>query len=537
MSLGKVGPRTLQPPESLSPGDGSEGIPGLGKSALFYQDRSRLPMVSHGKGIYIYDTHGRQYLDGCSGAVAANLGHGHPRMLAAAQAQLAKIAFAYRKQFENEPANALADLLARLSPPELSRVFFVNSGSEAVEAALKLARQFWWVAGRPGKATIIATRPSYHGATLGALATTDFAPLNIPFVPMTVHSPKVAAPFCYHCPLGHTYPGCGIACAWDLERRIQIYGAENVAAFIVEPIGGASTGAAVPPDEYFPIVERICHDHEVLLIIDDVMVGCGRTGTFYGYEHWDITPDIVAISKGLAAGYAPIGAIVAGDELVETVLESGGFMHGHTYSGNPLSAAMALEAVRTVLDESLVESARSVGTYLHDRLHALKSAYPIIGDVRGRGLMAGVEFVLDRVQHTPFPDSWFVAYETTELARERGLLLYPRRSLYGLSGDHVMIAPPLIIDEAGIDTLLSRFTETLDALTRLLDEHIEHKPATAKDQTVQRYHQTDDVPDYALGDLSEVEPAENANVTAAMEAGHLGGLATFETPAPEEPVD
>ncbi len=523
MSIEKVGhrsPHVFEKPHP-APGEGT-GIPGTDRSALFYQNRGRLPTVSHGRGIYIYDTEGKRYLDGCSGAVSANLGHGNPRMLEAARTQMEKIAFAYRLQFENEPANDLADLLVRLSVPELNRVFFVNSGSEAVESAVKLARQFWWATGRQGKTRIVSRRPAFHGATLGALALTSYAPLNIPFRANTVDSPKVAAPFCYHCPLGKEYPDCGIACAWELEETLDNLGPENVAAFIAEPIGGSTTGAAVPPDEYFPIVERICHDREVLLIIDDVMTGCGRTGTFYGYEHWDITPDIVATSKGLSAGYAPIGAIVASEAVVEPVLESGGFMHGHTYAGNPLSTAIALEAVRTLLDENLMENARVTGTYLHRRLRELKERHPVIGDVRGRGLMAGVEFVRDRVNRVPFPAGWFVALEATEIAREHGLLVYPRRSLNGLSGDHVLIAPPLIIDREGVDELVDRFDRTLADLMKLLRRHLQAEEAAYEDTTVERYHQQEELPDYAIGNLEEIEPAADANVTGAMEQGNLG---------------
>jgi adenosylmethionine-8-amino-7-oxononanoate aminotransferase len=517
VSLKKVGHRSPRVVEGLNGlAAGPEGIPGTGKSALFYQDSSRLPTVSHGDGIYIYDTEGKRYLDGCSGAVSANLGHGNERMLRAATAQLQKIAFTYRKQFENEPANELADLLARLSPPELNRVFFVNSGSEAVEASIMLARLYWWATGQTGKSEIIARRPSFHGATLGALAATDYAPLNIPFRPLMVHFPKVAAAFCYHCPLLLEYPECGIACAQELERQIRVIGAENIAAFITEPIGGSSTGAAVPPDEYFPMIERICHDHEILLIIDDVMTGCGRTGTFYGYEHWDITPDIVCSSKGLSAGYTPIGAIIASDAVVEPVLEKGGFMHGHTYSGNPLSCAITLEAIRTILDEHLVENARECGTYLHEQLHRLKNRFAVIGDLRGRGLMAGLEFVRDRVQRTPFPANWYVSYEATEIAREHGLLVYPRRSLNGLTGDHILIAPPLIVTHQGIDELINLLDRTLVDLTVLLAAHVSGEPVP--DRTVKRFHQSEAVPEYARGILDKVEtyPTGEANVTGAM---------------------
>jgi adenosylmethionine-8-amino-7-oxononanoate aminotransferase len=510
------------------------GIPGAEKPHLFYQDRSKLPTADYGQGIYVYDTQGNRYLDGCSGAISANLGHGNKRVVAAAIEQLNKIAFVYRQQFENKPANELAELLARVSPPQLNRVFFVNSGSEAVEAAIKLARQYWWCKGNRGKSMIISTRPSYHGATLGALATTDYTPLNVPFRSMTMHSPKTAAPFCYHCPLSKEYPECGMACALDLQRKIEVYGADNIAAFIVEPIGGSTTGAAVPPDEYFPIIEQICHDNGILLIVDDVMMGCGRTGTFFGFEHWDITPDIIATSKGLSAGYGPIGAIIASDSVVEPVLESGGFMHGHTYAGNPLSSAIALAAMHEILENKLVENARDVGTYMHERLHELKAEHPVIGDIRGRGLIAGVEFVQSREQREPFPAHWFVALEATELARKHGLLVYPRRSIYGLRGDHVLIAPPLIIDRNGVDELIERFDRALRDLQKLLVKHIHKISEKFEDQTVQRYEQSDTVPDYARGEIDSVAPIADANVTAAMETGHFDPR-DFEPRADDSP--
>jgi len=523
MSIKKVGNRTAPAVQGVGSHLEGEpgGLPGVGKDALFYQDTSRLPTVRDGRGVYIYDTDGKEYLDGCSGAVSANLGHGHPRLLKAAVAQLEKIAFAYRTQFVNEPANRLAELLVQLSPPELNRAFFVNSGSEAVESAIKLARQYWRAVGRGAKSLILSRRPSYHGATLGALALTDYAPLNIPFRPMLMQAPKVAAPFCYHCPLQHTYPECEMACVKDTERSIQIYGPENVAALIVEPIGGSTTGAAVPPDEYFPMIERICHENEVLLIVDDVMTGCGRTGTFYGYEHWDITPDIVCTSKGLSGGYTPIGAIIASSTVVDPVLESGGFMHGHTYAANPLSCAIALEAIDVVIDEHLVENARDTGTYMHERLHEMMARYPFVGDVRGRGLLGAIEFVRDRQQREPFPAGWHVALEAKEIARRHGLLLYPRRSIYGLAGDHVLIAPPLVITREEVDDLMDRLDRTLADLLKLLEAHLAEAARDYEHAVQERFHQVETVPDYARGELAGVEAVADANVTAQMTQEHI----------------
>lgn len=520
MSLKKVGNRLRIPPDLSSEPPEQKGIPGSKRqgSALFYQLGRPLPMADHGKGIYIYDIEGKRYLDGCSGAFSANIGHGNERIKKKAIDQMEKISFAYRTQFESEPANQLANLLARLSPSELNRVFFVNSGSEAVETSIKLARQYWWSQNKKGKNFIIARRPSYHGATLGALSCTDYAPLNIPFQLTQIYCPKVSAPFCYHCPLEKEYPRCNIACAHELSHIIRIHGADNVAAFIAEPIGGSSTGGAVPPDEYFPIIEEICHENEVLLIIDDVLTGCGRTGTFFGFDHWDITPDIVATSKGLSAGYTPIGACISSDDIVQSVLDNGGFLHGHTYAGNPLSAAITKEVLRVIIDDGLVENARVMGTYLHEKLWQLKRKFSIIGDVRGRGLLAGVEFVKNRQTRSPFPFNWYVSYEATEIARENGLLIYPRRSRFGLAGDHVLIAPPLIIDKAGIDECVDLFEKSLDELTALTEKHLESIIPEPGDGTMPRYEQSEEVDDYAIGliDDKDVEPAA-ANVTYTME--------------------
>lgn len=535
MSLSRVGKQL----EGLDEGpDPHPGIPG---SRLFYQQERQLPTVSHAKGIYLWDTNGKRYLDGCSGAVAANIGHSHPRVLRRAREQLDKVCFAYRTQFESESANELASLLTYLAPRELNRVFFVNSGSEAVETAIKLARQFWWAQGRHGKQLIISRRPSYHGATLGALSCTEYAPLNIPYRPMLLPFPRVAAPYCYHCPLGKEFPGCGIDCAHELQRAIDQFGSDHIAAFICEPIGGASTGAAVPPDEYFPLIERICHENEIVLIVDDVLTGCGRTGTFYGFEHWAITPDIVVVSKGLSGGYTPIGAALATEAIVKPVLDSGGFMHGHTYAGNPLSTAIAAEVVKIVLEEHLVENARDVGTYLHEQLRRLKDDWPIIGDVRGRGLLAGVELVQDRLARDAFPASWYVGLEATELARGHGLLVYPRRSRFGLTGDHLLIAPPLIINRQGIDELLERFTRTLSDLSRMLERYVKEADVAKADGTVERYQQTADAPDYGIASADEIAADPAANATWTMEDPELEvhGVgpedATRDRPPPAEP--
>lgn len=426
--------------------------------------------AERGEGIYVWDAQGKKYLDACGGAFCASIGHGDKRVAAAAARQFEKISFAYRTQFENAPARALAERIVESSPDLLDRVFLVHSGSEAVESAIKLARQYWHAQGRTEKSLIVSRRPGYHGSTLGALALTSYVPLNAPFEPMTVPSPKISAPFCYRCPRGQSFPSCGVACADELEETILKHGPENIAAFITEPVGGASTGGAVPPDAWFPKIQATCRKYDILLIVDEVLTGCGRTGRFYAFEHWGVEPDIVALAKGLAGGYAPVGACVARREVVEPVLAAGGFMHGHTTAGNPLTSAIALEVLRIVEDDRLIDNVNAVGPYLHAGLEKLKDRHAIIGDVRGIGLLAGVEFVQDRETHTPFPAALRVCERVTAAAKARGLLVYPRRSIFGVEGDHVSLAPPLNIDRAGIDEIISLLDGALTDVESELDK-------------------------------------------------------------------
>lgn len=447
----------------------NDNAPSSARSALFYQSGSALPVAERGEGIYIWDTEGKKYLDACSGSFAANIGHGNKRIQRAAQAQMEKIAFAYRTQFENEPANALSKYLVSLSPPHLNRVFLVNSGSEAVESCMKLARQYWWALGQDKKARFISRRPSYHGSTLGALSLTSYHELNAPFEAVTPRSPKVSAPFCYRCPLDKAWPSCRTACAEELEAVIKREGADTIAAFVTEPIGGASTGAAVPPDDWFGMAEETCRRHNILFIVDEVLTGCGRTGAFYGFEHWGAKPDIIAVAKGISAAYAPVGACVARSEIVDRVIESGGFMHGHTLAGNPLASAVALETLKVVTEEKLVENAKVMGAYLMEKLQGLKDEFRFIGDVRGKGLLAGIEFVAVRETKEPFPKGWNAGGKVTAMARAKGLLIYPRRSIFGVAGDHISLAPPLIIDRAGVDEIIRLLRESFAEFGAWLD--------------------------------------------------------------------
>jgi adenosylmethionine-8-amino-7-oxononanoate aminotransferase len=431
------------------------------KQYLFYQTRKQLPFIAKSRGIYMWDDAGREYIDACSGAMVSNIGHGHPRILQAVQRQAQKTFFAYRTQFENEPAVELAARIVSRSAPHLDRVFYVGSGSEAVETAMKLCRQHYYAKGEGGRHIFISREPSYHGCTLGALALTSYAPLEAPFRPLMQSYPKIPAPYCYRCALGLTYPACGIQCARMLEDVIQRQGPENVAAFVAEPVGGASTGALVPPEEYFGIVQAICRRYGVMLILDEVMTGFGRTGKMFAYEHWGVKADIVALAKGMTAGYYPLGAVIARNRIVDEVVGKGGFLHGFTYAGNPMACAVGLEVFDIILENDLPGNAAGVGTHLKAGLEQLAERHPIIGQVRGRGLLLAIELVQDHTTRQPFAAERQIGLLLTDTAFAQGLIIYPRRPIHGLAGDHVLIAPPLTVTVAESDEILSRLEQSL----------------------------------------------------------------------------
>lgn len=430
---------------------------------LFYQTRKQLPIIDHAQGVWMWDRDGKKYLDGCSGAVVSNIGYGNPRILEAVQDQAAKTFFAYRTQFENEPACRLSERLASVSAPHLSKVFFVSGGSEAVETAVKLCRQYFYARGEGSRYMFISREPSYHGCTLGALALTSYAPLEAPFRPLLTPFPKIPAPTCYRCAFHKTYPSCGLCCAHALEEAILRAGPANVAAFIAEPVGGASTGALVPPDGYFDIIQQVCRRHGVLLILDEVMTGFGRTGKLFAYEHWGVEADVVALSKGMSAGYYPLGAVLSRAEIVDEVVGKGGFSHGFTYAGNPMACAVGLEVLTIITEKNLSDNAARMGRVLKPALAAMAGRHPIIGQVRGKGLLLAIELVADPATREPYPAERQAALMLTDEAFARGLIVYPRRSIHGLAGDHVLIAPPLIISEDECHEILNRLEDALSA--------------------------------------------------------------------------
>jgi adenosylmethionine-8-amino-7-oxononanoate aminotransferase len=437
-----------------------------GPVQLFYQKKGakRRPTVSHAEGIYMWDTDGRRYIDASSGPVVSNIGHGNKRVLEAMVEQAKKVAFASRAVFENEPNVALADLLTGLAGPGLERAFFVSGGSEATEAAIKLARQYAVTQGETKRWKVIARDPGYHGASLGAVAVSGDPQSEATFGSLIKVMPKAPAPFTYRLPANHDADSYARHCAAALDDIIRREGPETVLAFIMEPVGGLATGALVAPDHYYGAVREICDRHGVLLIFDEVMSGAGRTGSFLAADHWPAgRPDMVTLAKGIAAGYTPMGAVLASDRMVGAVAQAGGFLHGHTYASNPLSCAIGHAVVSEMIEQNLMANATKMGALLRQRLEALKAKSGILGDVRGKGLLMAIEIVGDKETKSILPAERQAVYRIIELGIERGLLLYSRRTADGKYGEWLMVSPPLIVTAAEIEEIVALIGDTLAA--------------------------------------------------------------------------
>ncbi|MFC3320524.1 aminotransferase family protein [Mesorhizobium cantuariense] len=429
----------------------------------FYAGRgvTKTPMISHAKGIFFWDTDGKRYLDGSSGAVAANIGHGNERVCDAMIEQAKRFSYVVRTAFTSEATETLCRMISELAGPGFDQTFLVSGGSEAIESTLKLARQYAVVTGQPKRSKILARIPGYHGSTLGAAAVTGDPDRDQMFGPIMRVMPKIPAPLSYRLPEGYDLHSYADHCADELERQILAEGEDTVLAFIMEPVGGVATGALVAPNSYYSKVRKICDRYGVLLIFDEVMCGAGRTGTFLAAHHWpDALPDLVACAKGLSAGYTPLGAMIAPNRIVDKVVESGGFLHGHTYSGNPLSSAIGVAVLSELVNQNLMGNAQRMGVILRQKLNALKDRSTTIGDVRGIGLLNAVEIVEDKATKAIFPAARQASYRVSEIARDLGLHIYSRRAAGGKFGEWFMAAPPLIITEPEIDLYMELLTET-----------------------------------------------------------------------------
>ncbi len=422
-----------------------------------------------GEGVYLYDQQGKQYLDGSGGAAVSCLGHGDAKVIDAIKNQLDRMEFAHTAFFSCEAAESLAELLIKNAPGSLDRVYLVSGGSEAIEAALKLARQYFLEIGQPQRHRVIARQQSYHGNTLGALAAGGNTWRREPFTPLMIDTSHIAPCYAYR---GKTDQESGFdygqRVANELETEINRLGAEQVMAFVAEPVVGATMGAVPAVEGYFTRIREICDQYGVLLILDEVMCGMGRTGSLFACEQESIVPDITTIAKGLGAGYQPIGAMLCSAEIYAAIENgSGFFQHGHTYLGHPVACAAAHAVVSTILDRTLIARVQTQGDRLMQALKDQFGDHPHIGDIRGRGLFLGMEFVQDRETKAAFDPGLGINKTFKKAAFEAGLICYPAGgTIDGKQGDHVLLAPPFIIDDNHIDEILSKLNIAAQAVLK-----------------------------------------------------------------------
>jgi len=424
------------------------------------------PVAERGSGIHIWDATGKQYIDASGGAAVSCLGHGHPDVLAAMHAQLDKLAYAHTSFFTTQVAEDLGDDLIVHAPPGIDHVYFVSGGSEAVEAALKMARQYFVEIGEPERRHFIGRRQSYHGNTLGALAVGGNAWRRKQFAPLLIETHHVSPCFEYRgLQAGETPRQYGERLAQELEAKIQELGPETVIAFIAETVGGATCGAITPVEGYFKRIREVCDRHGILLILDEVMCGMGRTGTLHACEREGIAPDLMAIAKGLGGGFAPIGAVLVGAKIFEAFEQGSGlFQHGHTYLGHPLACAGALAVQQVIRRDHLLANVQRQGEHLTRRLNERFGNHHHVGDVRGRGLFQAVELVADRASKAPFDPAHKLHARIKKESMARGLMVYPTGgTLDGARGDHVLLAPPFIATAGDIDTIVDRLGDAVDA--------------------------------------------------------------------------
>ncbi len=436
------------------------------ESNVFYRSdlKKDYPVMVRGEGIYLFDKEGNKYIDAAAGIAVVNVGFGVREIVEAMAKQAMELSFIHTSFFTTEVQERLANkIIEFLSPKGLTRVWFSLSGTGAIEAALKLARQYHLETGNPSKYKVISRTTSYHGSTLGALSVSTAPSWCQPYTPYLLDFPHIHASYCYRCPLDKKYPQCNIDCAYELERTIRLVGSQYISAFIAEPIITGSGGVIIPPPEYFKIIRSICDKYNILFIVDEVFTGIGRTGKNFGIDHWDVIPDIIATAKGLSAGYVPLGATIASQKIFDSILNgSGRFVHGLTFSGHPVCCATSLATLEYIEKNNLIQKSAEMGSYFFKKLSAL-SGSPIVGDIRGgKGLLLGIEFVRDKKTKAPFEKDKNVSRVVANLALKKGLRIQPGGGLIdGILGDFVIIAPPFIITESEIDHIVDILRETI----------------------------------------------------------------------------
>ncbi|HIH2657642.1 TPA: aspartate aminotransferase family protein [Burkholderia cenocepacia] len=428
--------------------------------------RATLPVAVAGDGIEIIDSTGKRYIDACGGAAVSCLGHSNQRVIDAIKRQAQQLPYAHTSFFTTDVAEELADRLVDGAPAGLDHVYFVSGGSEAIEAALKLARQYFVEKGEPQRRHFIARRQSYHGNTLGALAIGGNAWRREPFLPLLIEAHHVSPCYAYRDQqAGETDEAYAQRLADELERKIVELGAENVAAFVAETVVGATAGAVPPVRTYLQKIRAVCDKYGVLLILDEIMSGMGRTGYRYACDEDGVAPDLLTIAKGLGAGYQPIGATLVSDRIYRTIVDgSGFFQHGHTYLGHATACAAALEVQRVIAEDKLLDNVKARGEQLRASLREHYGAHPHVGDVRGRGLFVGVELVRDRDTKATFAPAVKLHAAVKREAMQRGLMVYPMGgTIDGVHGDHILIAPPFVCTAQQIDTIVERLSGAIGA--------------------------------------------------------------------------
>jgi adenosylmethionine-8-amino-7-oxononanoate aminotransferase len=430
-------------------------------SPVLYRNLARdYPLIVRGQGCWLYDDSGKDYLDGCGGAYVACLGHGVPEVIDAVTEQIRQVGYVSGMSFTNPSAEALAVELAGLAQGDLSHFYFLSSGSDAIEAALKVARQYWVERGQPEKELLMALDPAYHGNTMLTLSAGARQHYKKYFKPWLVEVPRIPAPYAYRCECGGADPVCARCTGRTLEEALLRIGAGKVCAFIAEPVGGSSTGASVPRDEYWRTIREICDRHGVLWVADEILVGAGRTGTWSALEPYGAVPDIQVMGKGISGGYAPLAAVAVPRRIADVLAKgSKGLLHAQTYSHTPMMCAAGVAAIRYVKQHNLIARSAELGRVLHRKLEALRDL-PFVGDVRGRGLLAGIEFVANHRSRAPFPRAEKFGERFVAAAEQAGLMVWPNTGQAdGVNGDLVVLAPPFIVTEAEIDEIVVRFRQ------------------------------------------------------------------------------
>jgi adenosylmethionine-8-amino-7-oxononanoate aminotransferase len=434
---------------------------------LSYFFHRETPSIVRAEGVYLYDENGKRYMDASGGAIVCNVGHGVQEIVDVVSSQMRRVSFVFRRAFQTPELEEAAAKVCETTGWDMDRVFFVSGGSEATETAVKLARKYHIDNGKPSKYKVISRWQSYHGATMGALSWTGFTWRRNDYTPYLKDFSHLPPTYCYRCWYGKTSAHCEQECAQALENEILCLGPDNVSAYIAEPVSGHALAAASPPHGHFRRIREICDKYDVVLILDEVMCGVGRTGKWYAYQHYDMAPDILVLAKGLSGGYYPLGAAAVSEKIAETIAtKSGIFGSGHTYAGNPVAAAVAWKVLDYLERHDLIERCARMGDYLRQKLESLR-AHPTVGDIRGRGLQIGVEFVKDKGTKEVLDPSLHFSMLIQDEALLRGVHIESSFGCdRGQGGDMILFGPPFIITEAQIDELVGIMEESISEAER-----------------------------------------------------------------------